>query len=445
MTSIFLGESHGRIIRAISLPFGGGAAARPLLQGNHIQADCTMPTCWWVLLILVQGWLTVVWSQVTVQIREAHIAVHPPGGSNSTNNVSSSELAELEVRTLHTYSFPDGFSNPLDWFIMPYANIPPQGISGVLYHPLPNNGCSDSLTYTGTFVQGGNKIFNGLNLSMLALVDDYHVCTEQKLISLEAVGFDAMITFSADDSNRAVGRRVLDTTASKFVDVLSFGLPTVVVSQQFSNVLLAEGVVSTDITNAKNETCMFVHISSDRATQDRVGFGLTLSLTFVLVGVPVLTFLCLCCCICCLCAGGRSSSYSCRNCCLCRKLGSYNVHQVHVRVLGDDLVLRQPQTIEESETSFSARSNSIATSVPLERFKRIFENESDAKKSRKYMSTIEKNMCCAICLEEFEEDETIHALSCDTNHVFHPQCINIWLETHSMCPLCRMFIVQPNF
>ncbi|KAK8970791.1 E3 ubiquitin-protein ligase ATL6 [Platanthera guangdongensis] len=43
---------------------------------------------------------------------------------------------------------------------------------------------------------------------------------------------------------------------------------------------------------------------------------------------------------------------------------------------------------------------------------------------------------CAICLNEFEDDETIRLLTkCD--HVFHQECIDAWLDTHVTCPVCR--------
>ncbi|KAG0494656.1 hypothetical protein HPP92_005650 [Vanilla planifolia] len=43
---------------------------------------------------------------------------------------------------------------------------------------------------------------------------------------------------------------------------------------------------------------------------------------------------------------------------------------------------------------------------------------------------------CAICLNEFEDDETIRLLpKCD--HVFHQECIDAWLATHVTCPVCR--------
>uniref|UniRef100_A0A7C9E4F8 RING-type E3 ubiquitin transferase n=1 Tax=Opuntia streptacantha TaxID=393608 RepID=A0A7C9E4F8_OPUST len=47
---------------------------------------------------------------------------------------------------------------------------------------------------------------------------------------------------------------------------------------------------------------------------------------------------------------------------------------------------------------------------------------------------------CAICLNEFEEDETLKLLpKCD--HVFHPDCIDTWLAGHTTCPVCRANLV----
>lgn len=43
---------------------------------------------------------------------------------------------------------------------------------------------------------------------------------------------------------------------------------------------------------------------------------------------------------------------------------------------------------------------------------------------------------CAVCLCEFEDDETLRLIpKCD--HVFHPECIDTWLESHTTCPVCR--------
>lgn len=43
---------------------------------------------------------------------------------------------------------------------------------------------------------------------------------------------------------------------------------------------------------------------------------------------------------------------------------------------------------------------------------------------------------CAVCLNEFEDEETLRLLpKCD--HVFHLECIDTWLASHTTCPVCR--------
>ncbi|XWS53588.1 hypothetical protein CRYUN_Cryun10bG0014200 [Craigia yunnanensis] len=43
---------------------------------------------------------------------------------------------------------------------------------------------------------------------------------------------------------------------------------------------------------------------------------------------------------------------------------------------------------------------------------------------------------CAVCLSEFEENETGRVLP-KCNHSFHLECIDMWFHSHSTCPLCR--------
>ncbi|WCJ43197.1 RING/U-box superfamily protein [Euphorbia peplus] len=51
---------------------------------------------------------------------------------------------------------------------------------------------------------------------------------------------------------------------------------------------------------------------------------------------------------------------------------------------------------------------------------------------------------CAVCLCEFEDDETLRLIpKCD--HVFHPDCIDAWLVSHTTCPVCRANLTpQPD-
>lgn len=43
---------------------------------------------------------------------------------------------------------------------------------------------------------------------------------------------------------------------------------------------------------------------------------------------------------------------------------------------------------------------------------------------------------CAVCLNEFEDHETLRFIP-KCSHVFHPHCIDLWLSSHSTCPVCR--------
>lgn len=51
-------------------------------------------------------------------------------------------------------------------------------------------------------------------------------------------------------------------------------------------------------------------------------------------------------------------------------------------------------------------------------------------------------MDCAVCLSEFEEGETGRVLP-KCNHSFHIDCIDMWFQSHSTCPLCRAPVEAP--
>lgn len=43
---------------------------------------------------------------------------------------------------------------------------------------------------------------------------------------------------------------------------------------------------------------------------------------------------------------------------------------------------------------------------------------------------------CSVCLGEFQENESLRILP-KCSHSFHIPCIDMWLKSHSTCPLCR--------
>ncbi|XVF69042.1 hypothetical protein PTKIN_Ptkin11bG0049500 [Pterospermum kingtungense] len=48
----------------------------------------------------------------------------------------------------------------------------------------------------------------------------------------------------------------------------------------------------------------------------------------------------------------------------------------------------------------------------------------------------ENQIDCAICLSEFEDTECVKTIpSC--KHIFHVECIDMWLASHVSCPVCR--------
>lgn len=44
--------------------------------------------------------------------------------------------------------------------------------------------------------------------------------------------------------------------------------------------------------------------------------------------------------------------------------------------------------------------------------------------------------CCSICLEDYQERDTVRYLS-QCGHYFHAQCVDKWLHKNTTCPVCR--------
>ncbi|CAG9318744.1 unnamed protein product [Blepharisma stoltei] len=42
---------------------------------------------------------------------------------------------------------------------------------------------------------------------------------------------------------------------------------------------------------------------------------------------------------------------------------------------------------------------------------------------------------CSICLDHFGVNEKIRELTC--KHTFHMECVDIWMQEHETCPICR--------
>jgi hypothetical protein len=49
-----------------------------------------------------------------------------------------------------------------------------------------------------------------------------------------------------------------------------------------------------------------------------------------------------------------------------------------------------------------------------------------------------KKECC-ICLSIFQDNEMVRVLL-ECKHVYHSECLDMWISVHPSCPLCRASI-----
>lgn len=47
---------------------------------------------------------------------------------------------------------------------------------------------------------------------------------------------------------------------------------------------------------------------------------------------------------------------------------------------------------------------------------------------------------CAICLDELADGSDVSILPC--YHIFHPECIDMWLSRENLCPLCKVNVEE---
>jgi len=57
-----------------------------------------------------------------------------------------------------------------------------------------------------------------------------------------------------------------------------------------------------------------------------------------------------------------------------------------------------------------------------------------------YTAATRETLDCVVCLLEFEDNEQLRLLP-NCNHAFHPECIDMWLLSHTTCPVCRKSLV----
>lgn len=89
----------------------------------------------------------------------------------------------------------------------------------------------------------------------------------------------------------------------------------------------------------------------------------------------------------------------------------------------DDIFVRDAQR----ENSNSRKNQEIIKLLPVSEIK---DNEHKPKGN------------CTICLADFSVKDKVTTLPC--LHIFHHQCIDVWLKDHNVCPLCKLELNNKN-
>ncbi|KAH6829638.1 hypothetical protein C2S53_011417 [Perilla frutescens var. hirtella] len=59
------------------------------------------------------------------------------------------------------------------------------------------------------------------------------------------------------------------------------------------------------------------------------------------------------------------------------------------------------------------------------------------RKYRELCLASKENAQCSVCLSDYHEEDTLRFLPL-CGHSFHAGCIDIWLQQHATCPVCRV-------
>ncbi|CAG8432863.1 7351_t:CDS:2 [Diversispora eburnea] len=100
------------------------------------------------------------------------------------------------------------------------------------------------------------------------------------------------------------------------------------------------------------------------------------------------------------------------------------------------LNLEEEQIISTTSEKRERTSTVLYQSSPKDSLPSISPDIHVKEKDMSHHKIQELQTTCAICIEEFQDDELLRVLPCE--HEFHAKCIDEWLTTKSSkCPLCK--------
>ena len=275
-------------------------------------------------------------------------------------------------------------------FRQQYANVPPN-FQGYIHQPRPSNGCDYITPLPGSVA----------NHSWIALVDGYSDCTEAMIDNVRNAGYDLIVAYSSENRRMSVDNYIRNT-----------GFGVVVISQTFALTLYYNRI--TDLNQSIPEGAIQATVA-----------GYALSTPLVITSLFCVTLFFCCCIVCC--------------CCYCRRRSNQQyiglVDEIEGRRRNFERVQRQErlarqELIESILRQLQELQVDLRSQVPLG------ENDTALLPTRKFRRGEEKIERCAICVEDFQDGDSLRVLPCE--HYFHRQCVDEWLINHSaVCPLCK--------
>ncbi|XP_009622135.1 RING-H2 finger protein ATL16-like [Nicotiana tomentosiformis] len=96
--------------------------------------------------------------------------------------------------------------------------------------------------------------------------------------------------------------------------------------------------------------------------------------------------------------------------------------------------IEDPLTVYSQAVENQGLNESVIRSIPVFQYKKREEKKDDL-----LLENTTTSCECVVCLNEFQEDEMLRIIP-NCAHVFHIDCIDIWLQNNANCPLCRTSI-----
>ncbi|KAG5007879.1 hypothetical protein GLYMA_09G214600v4 [Glycine max] len=94
----------------------------------------------------------------------------------------------------------------------------------------------------------------------------------------------------------------------------------------------------------------------------------------------------------------------------------------------------QQQQQRPSQTTEGTSLASVANMIPTHRYSK--KKVDSVVQGRSNCDGGDDGDTCAVCLGDFEDGEELRTMP-ECMHSFHVACIDMWLSSHSSCPICR--------